>query len=432
MSFLVLHMDKFKKEAVRGIQSHNERERESHSNPDIDYERSARNYELCDHAVENYAEAIQNRIDDLLLVKAVRKDAVHMCGLIVSSDSTFFEKLSPYHTKRFFEESRVFLTEFVGAENVISAKVHMDEKTPHMHFLHVPVTEDGRLNANKIYTRESLKRLQTELPAYLQSKGFELQRGVEQEPGAAKKHLNTREFKQQQEALHNLEKEAQAVSAELEQRQREESELQERLQSIERQAQAADKILAEQPEIPKATILNFKTALEKAQEIIEQQSKALADRSILTAKNQKQQTEIQSLNQKVSAQSDQIMHLTVDKAQEQKKSNAALKKYMDANENLAARLEEFEKFLRWDTEANRRHLEYRQERQREAQQKAAEERQRKWEIEQRERQRQEEQARQAKELEQQKALEAERQREERELAKARSLERRPRGKGMSR
>lgn len=30
MSFLVLHMDKFKKEAVRGIQSHNERERESH------------------------------------------------------------------------------------------------------------------------------------------------------------------------------------------------------------------------------------------------------------------------------------------------------------------------------------------------------------------------------------------------------------------
>ena len=33
MSFLVLHMDKFKKEAVRGIQSHNERERESGSHP---------------------------------------------------------------------------------------------------------------------------------------------------------------------------------------------------------------------------------------------------------------------------------------------------------------------------------------------------------------------------------------------------------------
>ena len=65
-----------------------------------------------------------------------------------------------------------------------------------------------------------------------------MQRGVEQEPGAKKRHLNTREFKQQQEALHSLEKEAQAMNAELEQRQREESALQERLHSIEQQAQA--------------------------------------------------------------------------------------------------------------------------------------------------------------------------------------------------
>ena len=46
MSYLVLHMDKFKKDAIRGIQSHNRRERESHSNPDIDYSRSVGNYEI--------------------------------------------------------------------------------------------------------------------------------------------------------------------------------------------------------------------------------------------------------------------------------------------------------------------------------------------------------------------------------------------------
>ena len=94
MSYLVLHMDKFKKEAIRGIQSHNRRERESHSNPDIDYDRSAANYELHEAASSNYAEAIQNRIDELLLVKAVRKDAVRMCGLIVTSDKTFFDGLT--------------------------------------------------------------------------------------------------------------------------------------------------------------------------------------------------------------------------------------------------------------------------------------------------------------------------------------------------
>ena len=212
MSYLVLHMDKFKKEAIRGIQSHNRRERESHSNPDIDYDRSAANYELHEVASSNYAEAIQNRIDELLLVKAVRKDAVRMCGLIVTSDKAFFDGLTPEETRRFFEESKAFLTEFVGAENVVSAMVHMDEKTPHMHFLHVPVTPDGRLNANKIYTRQSLRKLQSGLPAHLQSRGFVIERGVEQTPGSVKKHLDTREFKQQQEALEKLIQESEETS----------------------------------------------------------------------------------------------------------------------------------------------------------------------------------------------------------------------------
>lgn len=432
MSFLVLHMDKFKKESVRGIQSHNERERESHSNPDIDYQRSAANYELCDHAAGNYTEAIQNRIDDLLLVKAVRKDAVHMCGLIVSSDSTFFEKLPPEETRRFFEESAAFLADFVGPENVISAKVHMDEKTPHMHFLHVPVTPDGRLNANKIYTRESLKKLQTELPAYLQSRGFELQRGIEQEPGAKKKHLNTREFKQQQEALHSLEKEAHAMTAELEQRQREEAALRERLHSFERQAREAEKTLSEHSEIPKASILNFKSAVESAQEIIERQKKALADRAILTARSEKQQEEIHSLRQTVTVLNQKAERLEKEKAEQRAESGKKLIKLMEDYQHLLAQMDKTESFFRWNPTANMMRKEYEQERQREAEQKAAEARQRKWEAEQRERQRQEEKARQAKELEQQKALELERQREERELAKARSLERRPRGMGMGR
>ena len=262
MSFLVLHMDKFKKEAVRGIQSHNTRERRSHSNPDIEYGRSPANYELHDGASQDYLESVQNRIDDLLLVKAVRKDAVRMCGLVVSSDAEFFKDLSPQEARRFFEESKAFLTDFVGKENVLSAMVHMDEKTPHMHFLHVPVTKDGRLNANAIYTRESLKSLQAELPAYLKSKGFDVQRGIEQVPGAAKKHLNTREFKQQQNALDSLQQETQAVNAALEDGKQRESALRERVESYERQAQEAEEFLKTQSTIPDASMFNFKSALE--------------------------------------------------------------------------------------------------------------------------------------------------------------------------
>lgn len=426
MSYIVLHMDKFKKEAVRGIQSHNNRERESRSNPDIDYERSSHNYDLHEPAAENYAEAIQNRIDDLLLVKAVRKDAVHMCGLIVSSDSAFFEKLSPEDTKRFFEESKAFLTEFVGAENVISAMVHMDEKTPHMHFLHVPVTSDGRLNAKNIYTRESLKMLQTELPRHLQSRGFDLQRGVEQEPGAKKRHLNTREFKQQQEALHSLEKEAQAVSAELEQRQREESALQERLQSIEQQALEAEKVLAEQTDIPKASMLNFKSVLETAQEIIERQKKALAAKGIIIAQNEKQQAEIQSLRETVTALNTKIGLLKNEMEEDRKRSAVSIRNLSSTNQNLLTRLEETEKFFRWNTEAAMMRDDYERERRQEAQRKAAEQKRLVQEREQQERQRQEEQQRREAELARQKeAQELERQRE-----RAQSLERRPRGMGM--
>ena len=420
MSFLVLHMDKFKKEAVRGIQSHNRRERESRSNPDIDYERSAGNYDLHEHAAENYSEAIQNRIDDLLLVKAVRKDAVHMCGLIVSSDSAFFEKLSPEDTRRFFEESKAFLTDFVGAENVVSAMVHLDEKTPHMHFLHVPVTQDGRLNANKIYTRESLKMLQTELPRHLQSRGFDLQRGVEQEPGAKKKHLNTREFKQQQEALRSLEKEALAMSAELEQRQREETALRERLQSFERQAEEADKILAEQSHIPPASMFNFKPALERANSIIEWQKKSLAVKSMVAEQNDKLKAEVKGLYERVD-------YFIAAYDQEKRRGSESVSRLLRENDKARAQLEEYEKFFRWNPEANKMHLDYLQEQRQEAQRKATEQ---KRQAEEQALRQEEERARQAKEQERQKALEAERQREEQEAARARQLERRSRGMGM--
>ncbi|MDR3361439.1 MAG: plasmid recombination protein [Desulfovibrio sp.] len=328
MSFLVLHMDKFKKEAVRGIQSHNRRERESHSNPDIDYARSQGNYELHKKAAKDYTQAIQNRIDDLLLIKAVRKDAVHMCGLIVSSDSVFFQNLSSEDTRRFFEESKAFLTEFVGAENVISAMVHLDEKTPHMHFLHVPVTRDGRLNANKIYTRESLKTLQTELPQYLQSRGFDVQRGVEQEPGAAKKHLDTREFKQQQEAVAQIIQESneriQNMSFAVQELESRKEALEDRIQQYERQAQEAEQVIREQAVLPQAGIFNYRSVLEQAALIIVELKKALATKKLIKEQNERLQREADTLGKKLA-------HLNAE--------HTALKQQsMRDRQNLEARL----------------------------------------------------------------------------------------------
>ncbi len=334
MSYLVLHMDKFKKEAVRGIQSHNKRERESHSNPDIEYGRSVQNYELHGPTHKNYAEAIQRRIDELHLAKAVRKDAVRMCGLIVSSDTAFFAGLEPQEQRRFFEESKAFLTDFVGKENVISAMVHMDEKTPHMHFLHVPVTKDGRLHANSIYTRESLRRLQADLPAYLQSKGFAIERGVAQEQGSAKKHLNTREYKQQKEKLHEMYTEWRQYAQEMLTAVGETGRLlkrntfiREQVEHMEALAKQAEELLREEAPLPEASLFNFKSTLEKAKVTIALQKQALAAKCILEKKVQDLEQETAKLRKEkreLEASKKQLYDGAVAKVQALEKRISAL------------------------------------------------------------------------------------------------------------
>ena len=170
----------------------------------------------------------------------------------------------------------------MGAKNVIFAMVHLDEKTPHMHVLHVPVTPVGRLNANKIYTRQRLRKLQSGLPAHLQSRGFVIERGVEQTPGSAKKHLDTREFKQQREALEKLIQESEETSRNsrqlinaLEQR---EEELRKSIEEYERQAEEAEKVLREETDLPKASFLNYPSVLKKASSLIEELKKAEGSR----------------------------------------------------------------------------------------------------------------------------------------------------------
>jgi hypothetical protein len=285
-------MDKFKKEAVRGIQSHNQRERQSRSNPEIDYRRSRFNYDLNNVSPVNYQRVIEARLDSLNLKKAIRHDAVHMFGLIVSSDAEFFARLGEAKIRDFFEAAKGFLERFVGPENVISAVVHMDEKTPHLHFVHVPVTADGRLNANKIYTREILKKLQTELPRYLKDRGFDIQRGVEQKPGAARKHLDTREFKQQQEALSSLKNEAAEARHGLESIQKEVARIQQmkaaesaRLKEVSRQAQEAENILRQEHGLPKPGFLVSKSNYQQALTVIERQKQALADKNQVLERN---------------------------------------------------------------------------------------------------------------------------------------------------
>ncbi len=76
------------------------------------------------------------------------KEVHHKDGTITSETVPKLKEISysPEETKEFFQISYKFLSERYGEKNVISAYVHMDETTPHMHFLFVPVVPDNKWN----------------------------------------------------------------------------------------------------------------------------------------------------------------------------------------------------------------------------------------------------------------------------------------------
>ena len=193
MSFAICRVQKMGKGSVKGIQIHDTRQKGlSHTNPDIDWERSKLNYDLHPAQYQNFNQAVKERIEQLHLKRAVRKDAVVMAQVLVTSDNAFFRGLSEAEQKRFFQDSYDFLANRYGAENVISATVHLDEQTPHMHFNFVPVTADGRLSAKAVLTRQALIEQQDMFISSVGSK-YGLQRGVRSDE--KREHLETADYK---------------------------------------------------------------------------------------------------------------------------------------------------------------------------------------------------------------------------------------------
>ncbi len=300
MSYLAAHMEKFKRDAVRGIQGHNQRERKSKSNLDIKSDRSQLNYDLHNKGAVNFTEVINHRVDSLNLKKSPRSDAVYMCEVVVSSDEGFFKNLSESEQRRFFLAAKEWLDDFAGSKNVIAAIVHLDEKTPHLHYSHVPVTKDGRLCAKDVYTKESLRDLQNGLARYLQSRCFDIERGVEQGPESSKKHLNTREFKQQKEAEKNLKAKVEAVGREVEDLTIKLEDQKTELQELEGLAKEAEAALNKKPELSKPNFMVSRKTYEEALDIISIQNKALADKNIVREENQRLRAEQLEIDRLIS------------------------------------------------------------------------------------------------------------------------------------
>lgn len=194
MSYMVCHFGKYKAGNVFGLQKHNQRENENYTNNDIDKARTPLNYDLINKGNINYTKKIKMIIEaNRASQRAIRKDATVYCECIISSDSAFFEKLTEDSQKEFFKGALDYLKNKIGEEFIISANVHLDETTPHMHVGFVPII-DNSLSAKKLIDRKFLRDVQDQLPAYLKNLGFDIQRGIK---NSKRKHKDTKELKKE-------------------------------------------------------------------------------------------------------------------------------------------------------------------------------------------------------------------------------------------
>ena len=195
--YAILRFAKYKGPEIGHIEVHNERTKEKYaSNPDVDTTRSHMNFHLVTPERKYRAEAEKQ------IAAAgcrTRSDSVRVVEALVTASPEFFKGKKHSEVKAYFTEALYFIKQNQNSETIISAVVHMDEKTPHMHLCFVPLTEDKRLSAKEIVgNKKKLTWWQDEFWKHMVKKYPDLERG-ESASETGRTHIPPRLFK---EAVH--------------------------------------------------------------------------------------------------------------------------------------------------------------------------------------------------------------------------------------
>ncbi len=205
MSFAIIRNTKYKRENLKGIYRHNERRNKNYSNDNIDKERSCLNYSIKSpkYRYDKEFDRLKEKYNLKGQIKVVSNIA---CEYIITSDKQFFEDIGEKETKRYFETAYKFVSEYknLGEQYIMSAKVHMDEETPHMHLIFLPVVHTTDKKGNNIdklacsefwKEKDSYRRLQDAFYQYMTSHNFELERGVPKEE-TGREHIDIKKYKE--------------------------------------------------------------------------------------------------------------------------------------------------------------------------------------------------------------------------------------------
>ena len=192
--YAILRFAKYKGPEISGIEAHNERTKEKYaSNPDVDPSRTHLNFHLVTPSRKYRAEA-ERQIKEAGC--RTRTDSVRMVEALVTATPDFFKGKKKAEIKAYFQEALDFIQENQAPETIISAVVHMDEKTPHMHLCFVPLTQDGRLSAKEILgNKKKLVQWRDKFWEHMVKKFPVLERG-ESASVTGRDHIPPRVFKE--------------------------------------------------------------------------------------------------------------------------------------------------------------------------------------------------------------------------------------------
>ena len=173
----IIRIEKCKLGDVGRIDKHHERKKEEYkSNPDIDRSRSSLNYHLV-APTKSYRKMVLERIEAAGARR--RKDSAVMQDGLITASPDWLKGKTEQEQREFFDYAFQFVRKRYRDENILSAVVHLDEATPHLHFVFVPITEDGRLCSKEIMGGpKGMAMLQDDFYDYMHERYPDLDRGT--------------------------------------------------------------------------------------------------------------------------------------------------------------------------------------------------------------------------------------------------------------
>lgn len=182
MGYAVFHASKGKGTGVK-LGAHIDRdESQKQTFKSADPERTHLNRDLLNNNFSKMKleDAIKKRIEEGYKgKKALRKDAVKFIPMVMTGSHKEMKEIFSDSKKAnaWVRANYDFVCKEFGKENIVRFTLHLDEKTPHIHAVVVPLTDDGRLSAKERFgNRNDLSDRQTRYADAMRD--FGLQRGV--------------------------------------------------------------------------------------------------------------------------------------------------------------------------------------------------------------------------------------------------------------